>query len=334
MDTPWTKGKERVDVHAFLHQMGLDGEKSDCGSMEEAPPLSHRPHGSIMEEREDEFEGESDTDDNEEGDFEYNTDMSAIDDWHCLMNDHDFCMLMETIKKKNGARQEAAALRLEARQPTTTALPLPPQPPARTTFAVDPVTHSRFTSMGRGRALCAEEARNVAAGNNYAALQLLFGSVVPAGHTIPYCIVRVPGNFTCAGAAEVLSFDACYSAVSIYKPPRGDAIAGKWSRCSTQLHAAKALIFCCGLDLQPLEELCGGVVAKMAVPDIKDELKARGLDTSGAKGIVAGRLRISIASDSARARVYTGRKLTACAQTRLLELAPPHFLTLGVPRVL
>ena len=168
--------------------MGLDGEKSDCGSMEEAPALSHRPHGSIMEEREDEFEGESDTDDNEEGDFEYNTDMSAIDDGHCLMNDHGFCMLMETIKKKNGARQEAAAM--------------------------------------------------------------------------------------------------------------------------------------------------DGVVAKMAVLDIKDELKARGLDTSGAKGIVAGRLRISIASDSARARVYTGRKLTACAQTRLLELAPPHFLTLGVPRVL
>ena len=114
--------------------------------------------------------------------------MSAIDDGHYLMNDHGFCMLMETIKKKNGARQEAAAM--------------------------------------------------------------------------------------------------------------------------------------------------DGVVAKMAVLDIKDELKARGLDTSGAKGIVAGRLGISIASDSARARVYTGRKLTACAQTRLLELAPPHFLTLGVPLVL
>ena len=132
----------------------------------------------------------------------------------------------------------------------------------------------------------------------------------------------------------MLSFDAYYSAVSFYKPPRGDAIAGRWSRCSTQIHAAKALIFCCGLDFEPLEELCDGVVAKMAVLDIKDELKARGLDTSGAKGIVAGRLGISIASDSARARVYTGRKLTACAQTRLLELAPPHFLTLGVPRVL
>ena len=168
--------------------MGLDGEKSDCGSMEEAPALSHRPHRSIMEEREDEFEGENDTDDNEEGDFEYNTNMSAIDDGHCFMEDNEFALLMEAIQKKNGARQEAAAM--------------------------------------------------------------------------------------------------------------------------------------------------DGVVAKMAVLDIKDELKARGLDTSGAKGIVAGRLRISIASDSARARVYTGRKLTACAQTRLLELAPPHFLTLGVPRVL
>ena len=108
--------EEEVDVHAFLHQMGLDGEQSEYGLREEAPPLSHRLHWSIMEEREGEFEGESDTDDNEEGDVEYSTDMSAIDDGHCLMEDNEFALLMEAIQKKNGARQEAAALRLEARR--------------------------------------------------------------------------------------------------------------------------------------------------------------------------------------------------------------------------
>lgn len=201
--------------------------------------------------------------------------------------------------------------------------------PIRTPFAVDPVTYRAFTGKERDRMLRIESARQHASAGSFAALQLLHGSSVPEGHMLPFCIVQVPQCFKDSDMAAVLPFSAFFSCDSFYKPPSeiGGAVAGKWLASASPLTAAKALVFCCGLELESMGDLSDDEVERMSLTDIKDELKARGLITTGVKSNACKRLKDALSiSGSSRHRMYTGVKLTASSQARLLRLAPSHLL--------
>ena len=96
------------------------------------------------------------------------------------------------------------------------------------------------------------------------------------------------------------------------------------------MRAAKGLVFCTGLDLEaPPADLTDAVVGGMHLPELKEELSARGGTTSGNRGTLVQRLKGLLASAGSRAPVYRGAALTAAAEKRLAGFAPEHLLKLA-----
>ena len=193
---------------------------------------------------------------------------------------------------------------------------------SRTPFEVDPITHRGYTNEGgRKAALVAAEARRAAAGGSFAAVQLLFGAAPPEHHKSPYCIARLPDGFAEADVSSVLEFEAFFLSGKYSK---------KWAPTATPLRAAKGLVFCTGLDLEaPPADLTDAVVGGMHLPELKEELSARGATTSGNRDALVQRLKGLLASAESRAPEYMGAALTTAAEKRLADFAPGHLLKLA-----
>ena len=176
----------------------------------------------------------------------------------------------------------------------------------------------------RQAALDAAEARRVSASGTFAALQLLYGAAAPVQHRRPFCIVRIPGGFEAASATDVLEFEAFFLT--------GVHSKVAWVPSAAPLQAAKGLVFCTGLGLEPAVELTDAAAAGMHMPELKEELAARALPVNGNKGDLVTRLKGVLSTIGAdRQPQFPGRALTTAAKARLEKLAPAHRLWVEVP---